>query len=109
MTLDAIIEVKADAGSILAEPDDVDADYVTIMEDPGDIKSDLVNVAGDVSDMTDHVAMLQNAIQVQAGIASTESRNEVNDAPVTLNVQVIQNGSGLSGCLPKPSRSPVYS
>jgi hypothetical protein len=38
MTLDAIIEVKADAGSILAEPDDVDADYVTIMEDPGDIR-----------------------------------------------------------------------
>jgi hypothetical protein len=92
-------EVKADTESILAELDDVDADHVTIMQDLDDIKSDLENVAGDIGDMADDVAMLKNAIQVQVSVApaSAESRNEVNDAPVTLYVQVIQNGSGLTG------------
>ena len=92
-------DVKADTESILSELEDVDADHVTIMNDLADIKSDIANVAGDVSDMADDVAMLKNAVQVQVSVApaSAESRNEANDAPVTLYVQVIQNGSGLSG------------
>ena len=92
-------DVKADTESILSELDDVDADQVTIMDDLDDIKTDLENVAGDLGDMADDVAMLKNAVQVQVSVApaSAESRNEVNDAPVTLYVQVIQNGSGLSG------------
>ena len=92
-------DVKADTESILSELDDVDADHVTIMDDLADIKSDLGDVAGDISDMADDVAMLKNAVQVQVSVApaSAESRNEANDAPVTLYVQVIQNGSGLSG------------
>lgn len=94
-------DVKADTETILSELDDIDADHVTIMDDLDDIKSDLENVAGDVSDMADDVAMLKNAVQVQVSVApaSAESRNEVNDAPVTLYVQVIQNGEGLSGLL----------
>jgi hypothetical protein len=92
-------DVKADTESILSELEDIDADHVTIMNDLADIKSDIANVAGDVSDMADDVAMLKNAVQVQVSVApaSAESRNEANDAPVTLYVQVIQNGSGLSG------------
>ena len=92
-------DVKADTETILSELDDIDADHVTIMDDLADIKSDLANVAVDVSDMADDVAMLKNAVTVQVSVApaSAESRNEVNDAPVTLYVQVIQNGSGLTG------------
>jgi hypothetical protein len=92
-------DVKADTETILSELDDIDADHVTIMDDLADIKSDLANVAGDIGDMADDVAMLKNAVTVQVSVApaSAESRNEVNDAPVTLYVQVIQNGSGLTG------------
>ena len=92
-------DVKADTESILSELEDVDADHVTIMQDLDDIKSGLEDVAGDIGDMADDVAMLKNAIQVQVSVApaSAESRNEANDAPVTLYVQVIQNGAGLTG------------
>ncbi len=92
-------EVKADTESILSELDDVDADHETIMADLDEIKTGLENVAGDLGDMADDVAMLKNAVQVQVSVApaSAESRNEVNDAPVILYVQVIQNGSGLTG------------
>jgi len=92
-------EVKADTEAILLELDDIDADHVTIMDDLADIKADIENVAGDIGDMADDVAMLKNALQVQVSVAtaSAEARNEVNDAPVTLFVQVIQNGTGLSG------------
>jgi len=92
-------DVKTDTETILYELDNVDADHVIITNDLADIKSDLANVSGDVTDMADDVAMLKNALQVQASVApaSAESRNEVNDAPVTLFVQVIQNGAGLPG------------
>ncbi len=91
--------MKADTETILLELDDIDADHETIMNDLADIKTDISNVAGDVSDMADDVAMLKNALQVQVSVvpASADARNEVNDAPVTLFVQVIQNGAGLSG------------
>jgi copper chaperone CopZ len=92
-------DVKADTEAILSELDDIDADHVTIMNDLADIKAEIANVAGDVSDMADDVAMLKNALQVQVSVApaSADARNEANDAPVTLFVQVIQNGAGLSG------------
>jgi len=92
-------EVKADTESILSELDDVDADHVTIMQDLDDIKSALEGVSDDIGDMADDVAMLKNAIQVQVSVApaSAESRNEVNNADVTLYVQVIQGGTGLTG------------
>lgn len=92
-------EVKADTETILYELDDIDADHVTIMNDLADIKTDIANVAVDVTDMANDVAMLKNALQVQVSVApaSADARNEVNDAPVTLFVQVIQNGAGLTG------------
>lgn len=92
-------EVKADTEAILLELDDIDADHETIMDDLAEIKEDIGSVAGDISDMADDVAMLKNALQVQVSVApaSADARNEVNDAPVTLFVQVIQNGAGLTG------------
>ena len=92
-------DVKADTESILSELDDIDADHETIMADLDEIKTGLEGVSDDLGDMADDVAMLKNAVQVQVSVApaSAESRNEVNDAPVILYVQVIQNGSGLTG------------
>ena len=92
-------DVKADTEEILLELEDIDADHVTIMNDLSDIKADLANVAGDVTDIADDVETLKNTLQVQVSVepADADARNEVNDEPVTIFVQVTQNGVGLAG------------
>lgn len=92
-------DVKTDTEDILLELEDVDADHVTIMNDLSDIKADLANVAGDVTDIADDVETLKNTLQVQVSVEPADAgvRNEVNDEPLTIFVQVTQNGAGFAG------------
>lgn len=112
--------VKADTVQILTELDDVDADHVIIKNELADIKTDLAMVKSDVSDIkadiadietglvdisddlaavADDVAILKNTLQLQVSV-DLAGANDVNDLPVTLYVQVTQNGMGVNGLLP---------
>jgi hypothetical protein len=91
--------ILTDTGDILTELDDVDADHLIIMDKLDALDAELGNVAGDVLSVADDVAALKNTMQVQVSIESKSAsdRNEVNDAPVSLFVQVTQNGVGVVG------------
>ena len=95
-------DVKADTVSILHELDDVDADHVTIMNQIDALDTELGNVAADVLAISSDVATLKNTLQVQVSIEpeSAADRNDVNDAPVGVFVQVTQNGVGVAGLTP---------
>jgi hypothetical protein len=112
--------VKADTVLILTELDDVDADHyiiksdlVTIKSDLGivkndvsDIKADIASIESGVTDITNDVAaiandvdMLKNTLQLQATV-DLAGADSINDQPVTVYVQVSQNGVGVTGLLP---------
>jgi hypothetical protein len=56
-------------------------------------------IRADIGDIKDDVATLKNTLDVQVSVApaSDEQRNEDNDAPVQLFVQVTKNGVGVTG------------
>lgn len=63
------------------------------------LSMELGDVAGDVLSVADDVAALRNTLQVQVSVApiSADEINDVNNAPVSLFVQVTQNGHGVIG------------
>ena len=100
------VMIKDELADIKDELDDVDADHATIMDklddindDLDDINTELGDVASEVLDVADDVATLKNTLQIQVSVEpkSASDRNEVNDAPVGLFVQVTQNGVGVVG------------
>ncbi len=70
----------------------VKADTETILDE-------LDIIGADIGDIKDDVSALKNtlAIQVSVASASDEQRNEDNNAPVQLFVQVTKNGVGVTG------------
>ena len=93
------VMIKAELADIKDELDDVDADHATIMDKLDTINTELGDVASEVLDVADDVATLKNTLQIQVSVEpkSASDRNEVNDAPVGLFVQVTQNGVGVVG------------
>jgi hypothetical protein len=95
----AIAEVKGDTESILHELDDVDADLLIIKNDLTEIKGTLADIQSGLEGVGADVSALTNTLAVQVSVpsASAEQRNDVNNVPVQLFVQVTQNGVGVSG------------
>ena len=94
-----IAKVKKDTESILVQLDEVDADHVIIKNDLTEIQATLDEIQGGLNDIGAGVSSLANTLGVEVSVASAsaEQRNDFNDAPVQLFVQVTQNGTGVSG------------
>ena len=96
---DKLDGLEADHEIINGKLDDLEADHVIINEKLDAIDMELGDVAGDVLSVADDVAALKNTLQVQVSVApiSADEINDVNNAPVSLFVQVTQNGHGVIG------------
>jgi len=96
---DKLDDLDADHAIINDKLDDLDADHTDIMDQLEAISTELGDVAGDVMSVADDVAALKNTLQVQVSVApiSAEEINDANNAPVSLFVQVTQNGYGVIG------------
>ena len=94
-----IAQVKADTETILVELDQVLADNVIIKNDLTQIKATLAELQSGLDAIGSGVASLTNTLAVQVSVApaSADQRNDVNDAPVQVFVQVTQNGVGVTG------------
>jgi len=70
----------------------VKADTETILDE-------LDIISADIGDIKDDVSALKNTLNIQVSVAaaSDEQRNEDNNAPVHLFVQVTKNGVGVTG------------
>jgi hypothetical protein len=92
-------KIKKDTENILVELDEVDADHVIIKNDLMDIKAVLDEIQNGMNDIGAGVSSLTNTLDVQVSMpsSSADERNDANDAPVQLFVQVSQNGAGVSG------------
>ena len=90
-TVDAKVdEVKADTEEILETLDGINEDLEGVNEK-------LDNLTESVDGVADDVATLKNTLQVQVSVAPDADRNDETDLPVTLFVQVSQNGAGVTG------------
>jgi len=96
---DKLDGLEADHAIINDKLDDLDADHTDIMDQLEAISTELGDVAGDIMSVADDVAALKNTLQVQVSVApiSAEEINDANNAPVSLFVQVTQNGYGVIG------------
>jgi len=96
---DKLDGLEADHAIINDKLDGLDADHADILDQLEAISTELGNVAGDVLSVADDVAALKNTLQVQVSVApiSADEINDANDAPVSLFVQVTQNGYGVIG------------
>jgi len=94
-----LYKIKKDTESIIVELDEVDADHVIIKNDLTDIMATLDEIQNGLYDIGAGVSSLTNTLDVQVSVpaASADDRNDVNDAPVQLFVQVSQNGVGVTG------------
>jgi hypothetical protein len=94
-----IAQVKADTETILVELDQVLADNVVIKSDLTQIKATLAQIQTGLVAIGSGVASLTNTLDVQVSVApaSADQRNDLNDAPVQVFVQVTQNGVGVTG------------
>ena len=94
-----LYKIKKDTENILVELDEVDADHAIIKSDLMDIKTTLDEIQNGLDDIGAGVSSLTNTLDVQVSVppASADDRNDVNDAPVQLFVQVSQNGVGVTG------------
>jgi len=94
-----IAQVKADTETILVELDQVLADNVIIKNDLTQIKATLAEIQTGLDAIGSGVASLTNTLAVQVSVApaSADQRNDVNDTPVQVFVQVTQNGVGVTG------------
>ena len=91
--------IKEDTESILAGLDEIDADHVIIKNDLTDIKTTLDDIQNGLDTIGAGVASLANTLDIQVSVppSSADDRNDVNNAPVQLFVQVTQNGVGVTG------------
>lgn len=80
-----------------AKVDEVKADTEEILEAIDGINDDLDGLEETVDGIADDVASLKNSLQVQVSVAPDGDRNDESDLPVTLFVQVSQNGAGVTG------------
>jgi hypothetical protein len=96
---DKLDGLEADHEIINGKLDDLEADHVIINDKLDAIDMELGDVAGDVLSVADDVAELKNTLQVQVSVApiSADEINDMNSAPVSLFVQVTQNGHGVIG------------
>jgi hypothetical protein len=94
-----LYKIKKDTENILVGLDEVDADHVIIKNDLTDIKATLDEIQNGLDSIGAGVASLTNTLDIQVSVApaSADDRNDVNDAPVQLFVQVTQNGVGVTG------------
>jgi len=94
-----IAQVKEETETILVELDQVLADTVIIKNDLTQIKATLADIQTGLDAIGSGVASLTNTLDVQVSVApaSADQRNDVNDAPVQVFVQVTQNGVGVTG------------
>ena len=91
------IEVMNQLDVVDAKVDDVKADTEEILETLDGINEDLDGLEETVNGIADDVASLKNTLQVQVSVAPDSDRNDESDLPVTLFVQVSQNGAGVTG------------
>jgi hypothetical protein len=91
------IEVMNQLDVVDAKVDEVKADTEEILETLDGINEDLDGLEETVDGIAADVASLKNTLQVQVSVAPDGDRNDESDLPVTLFVQVSQNGAGVSG------------
>jgi len=94
-----LYKIKVDTENILIGLDEIDADHVIIKNDLTDIKATLEDIQNGLDSIGAGIASLTNTLDVQVSVApsSADNRNDVNNAPVHLFVQVTQNGIGVTG------------
>lgn len=94
-----LYKIKKNTESILVGLGEIDADHVIIKNDLTDIKSTLDKIQNSLDSIGAGVASLNNTLDVQVNVpsSSADDRNDLNDAPVQLFVQVTQNGVGVTG------------
>ena len=80
-----------------AKVDEVKADTEEILETLDGINDDLGNLTESVDGIAADVASLKDTLQLQVSVAPEGDRNDESDLPVTLFVQVSQNGTGVTG------------
>jgi len=93
------IEVMNQLDMLDAKVDEVKGDTEEILEAIDGVNDDLDGLEEKVDGIADNVASLKNTLEVQVSVVADSDRNDENDTPVTLFVQVSQNGAGVGGLM----------
>jgi len=77
----------------------MESDFTEVKYRIAAVKKDTESILHKLGKISDDISALKNTLDVQVSVqpASDEQRNDVNDAPVHLFVQVTRNGVGVSG------------